>query len=125
MIAECGIRIAEFSRGSAVGLALKFKRSVMFISRYLPEKFYLENDQRVDLRDKIFREVISNAIVHRKYTSALSTDLIIYENEVCITNPNRALFHGSIDPFSFNPFPKNPNIRKYGARAKSIIATIT
>lgn len=84
-----------------------------FVNRHLPEKFYLENDQRIDLRDKIFREVIGNVIVHREYTSALSTDLIIYENEVVITNPNRALFHGSIDPLSFNPFPKNPNIRKF------------
>ncbi len=85
----------------------------MFINKHLPEKFYLENDQRVDLRDKIFREVIGNVIVHREYTSALSTDMILYENEVLITNPNRALFHGSIDPLNFNPFPKNPNIRKF------------
>jgi ATP-dependent DNA helicase RecG len=85
----------------------------MFINRHLPEKFYVENDQRVDLRDKIFREVIGNVIVHREYTSALSTDLIIGQNEVFITNPNRALFHGSIDALSFNPFPKNPNIRKF------------
>jgi ATP-dependent DNA helicase RecG len=85
----------------------------LFLNRYLPEKFYLENDQRIDLRDKIFREVIGNIIVHREYTSALSTDLVISENEVVTTNPNRPLFHGPIDPVSFNPFPKNPNIRKF------------
>lgn len=85
----------------------------LFISRHLPEKFYLEGDQRIDLRDKIFREVIGNIIVHREYTSALSTDLIISESEVITTNPNRPLFHGPIDPSSFNPFPKNPNIRKF------------
>jgi len=85
----------------------------MFINRHLPEKFYLENDQRIDLRDKIFREVIGNIIVHREYTSALSTEIIISDSDVCITNPNRALFHGYIDPLSFNPFPKNPNIRKF------------
>jgi ATP-dependent DNA helicase RecG len=83
------------------------------INRYLPEKFYLENDQRADLRDKIFREIIGNIIVHREYTSALSTDLIIHADEVIITNPNKALFHGSIDPFNFNPYAKNPNIRKF------------
>lgn len=84
-----------------------------FINKHLPEKFYLEGDQRIDLRDKIFREVVGNVIVHREYTSALSTDLIIGETEVTITNPNKPLFHGLIDPKSFNPFPKNPNIRKF------------
>ena len=42
-----------------------------FINKHLPEKFYMEGDQRVDLRDKIFREVVANCIVHREYTSAI------------------------------------------------------
>lgn len=84
-----------------------------FINKHLPEKFYMEGDQRIDLRDKIFREVIGNAIVHREYTSSLSTELIIYKSAVVITNPNKPLFHGIIDPNSFNPYPKNPNIRKF------------
>jgi len=84
-----------------------------FINKHLPEKFYMEGDQRIDLRDKIFREVIGNVIVHREYTNALSTDLIITENEVTFTNPNKPLFHGPLDPSSFNPFAKNPNIRKF------------
>jgi ATP-dependent DNA helicase RecG len=84
-----------------------------FIGKHLPEKFYMEGDQRIDLRDKIFREVIGNVIVHREYTSALSTELIITDTEVRITNPNKPLFHGVIDPLGFNPYPKNPNIRKF------------
>lgn len=84
-----------------------------FVNKHLPEKFFLEGDQRVDLRVKIFREVIGNAIVHREYTSALSTELIITASEVVITNPNKPYFHGVIDPLGFNPYPKNPNIRKF------------
>jgi ATP-dependent DNA helicase RecG len=84
-----------------------------FLNKHLPEKFYMEGDQRIDLRDKIFREVIGNVIVHREYTNALSTDLIITENEVILTNPNKALFHGPLDPNNFNPYAKNPNIRKF------------
>lgn len=97
-------------RTNLIDTYLELKR---FINKHLPEKFYLEGDQRIDLRDKIFREVIGNAIVHREYTSAFSTDLIITENDVTITNPNKPLFHGPIDPKSFNPYPKNPNIRKF------------
>ena len=84
-----------------------------FINKHLPEKFFMEADQRIDLRDKIFREVIGNVIVHREYTSALSTDLIIDDKAVIVTNPNKPMFHGPIDPAGFNPFPKNPNIRKF------------
>ena len=83
-----------------------------FINKHLPEKFFMEGDQRVDLRDKIFRSHWQ-AIVHREYTSALSTELIITASEVVITNPNKPYFHGVIDPLSFNPYPKNPNIRKF------------
>jgi ATP-dependent DNA helicase RecG len=83
-----------------------------FIYKYLPERFSLLRDQRVDLRDKIFREVISNAILHRDYTSALATEVIITVDAVTITNPNKPHFIGPIDPNSFNPFPKNPNLRK-------------
>lgn len=84
-----------------------------FINKHLPQKFHTEGDQRVDLRDKIFREIIGNIIVHREYTSALSTELVILKNAVVITNPNKPYFHGPIDLNSFNPFPKNPNIRKF------------
>lgn len=84
-----------------------------FVYRHLPEKFYTENDQRIDLRDKIFREVIGNVLVHREYTSNHSTDIIITDSEVTISNPNNPLFHGIIDPLKFSPYPKNPNIRKF------------
>ncbi|MCR5423774.1 MAG: putative DNA binding domain-containing protein [Bacteroidales bacterium] len=84
-----------------------------FINKHLPEKFYMEGDQRVDLRDKIFREVVANCIVHREYTSAYATELLITKEEVRITNPNRPLFHGFINRNDFAPYPKNPNLRKF------------
>lgn len=73
----------------------------------------MEGDQRVDLRDKIFREVVANCIVHREYTSAYATELLITKGEVRITNPNRPLFHGFINRNDFAPYPKNPNLRKF------------
>jgi ATP-dependent DNA helicase RecG len=84
-----------------------------FINRHLPDKFYMEGDQRVDLRDKIFREVIGNIIVHREYTDATATELIIEEDAVRTLNPNNPYFNGIMDLNNFNPHPKNPNIRKF------------
>ena len=91
-------------------------RSLMdFIRKHLPEKFFMENDQRKDLRDLIFHEIIGNLIVHREYTSAQSSDLIIYRNSVIVTNPNTPQFHGPLDLNKFSPYPKNPNIRRFFA----------
>jgi len=84
-----------------------------FIRKHLPEKFYQEDAQRKDLRELIFREVIGNMIVHREYTDDRSSDMIIYQNEVIVTNPNIPVFHGPLDPNNFSPYPKNPNIRKF------------
>ena len=84
-----------------------------FIKRHLPDKFYMEGDQRVDLRDRIFREVIGNIIIHREYTSAIATELIIEEDTVRTLNANNPYFNGIMDLDNFNPHPKNPNIRKF------------
>jgi ATP-dependent DNA helicase RecG len=84
-----------------------------FINRHLPDKFYMEGDQRIDLRDKIFREVIGNIIAHREYTDATATEFIIEEDAVRTLNPNNPYFNGIMDLNNFNPHPKNPNIRKF------------
>ena len=97
-------------RTNLVDTYLKLKE---FLYRYLPDKFYLEGDQRVDLRDRIFREVIGNIIVHREYTDATATEVIIEEDAVRTLNPNNPYFNGIMDLDKFNPHPKNPNIRKF------------
>ena len=84
-----------------------------FIKEHLDNKFYQEGGQSKDLRELIFREVIGNLIVHREYTNAHSSELIIYKDKVTVTNPNKAIFHGPLNLYKFNPYPKNPNIRKF------------
>lgn len=84
-----------------------------FINKHLPAKFYTEKDQRIDLRDKIFREVIGNIIVHREYNASLATEIVIDNRKLQAKNPNKPNLIGPIDLDSFNPFPKNPNIRKF------------
>jgi len=90
-----------------------YQKLKQFLYRYLPDKFYLEGVQRVDLRDKIFREVIGNIIVHREYTDATATEIIIEEDAVRTLNPNNPYFNGIMDLDNFNPHPKNPNLRKF------------
>ncbi|NML67063.1 AAA family ATPase [Hymenobacter sp. RP-2-7] len=85
-----------------------------FIGKHLPDSFYLEGTTRVSLRDKIFREVVANILVHREYTNARPTTLVIYSDRVEAENAN--VPHHSPGPMqldNFSPYPKNPSIAKF------------
>lgn len=84
-----------------------------FTAKHLPDKFHLEGDTRISLRERIFREVIANLIVHREYTNAHSASFIIYKDRVEILNANNPNGSGPISISNFLPFPKNPTISKF------------
>jgi ATP-dependent DNA helicase RecG len=90
-----------------------YERLMAFVAKHLPDKFYLEGDQRVSLRTKIFREVVANLIVHREYTNAHPATFIIYQDRVETDNANNPHGDGPIRPDDFSPFPKNPSIAKF------------
>ncbi len=86
---------------------------MQFIRKHLPDPFYLEDGiHRLSLRDKIFREVISNILIHREYSSPYHAKLIIEKRRVVTENANRAYGFGHITPQKFTPFPKNPKIAR-------------
>jgi len=89
-----------------------YEQLMAFVGKNLPDKFYMEGDQRVSLRTKIFREIVANLIVHREYTNAFPSTFIIYADKVVIENANNPHGNGPIDPNNFAPFPKNPTIAK-------------
>lgn len=84
-----------------------------FVNRHLPDKFYLQGDQRINLRTTIFREIAANLIIHREYTSAAPATFVIYANRVETENASNPQGEGPIDPANFAPFPKNPLIAKF------------
>jgi ATP-dependent DNA helicase RecG len=84
-----------------------------FVAKHLSDPFYLEGTQRISLRDKIFREIVANLLVHREYTDARPATLIIYQDRVETSNPARPHGHGPILPGRFTPFPKNPTLSKF------------
>jgi len=84
-----------------------------FIAKHLDDPFYLEGDVRISLRDKIFRELVSNIIAHREYLDGRPATMIIYRDKVVFSNPNIPREKGRIDPSRFTPFPKNPTISKF------------
>ncbi len=90
-----------------------YDRLMDFVTKHLPDKFYMEGDQRVSLRTKIFREIVANLIVHREYTSGLAATFIIYKDRVETVNANNPHGEGPIRPDNFTPFSKNPLICKF------------
>jgi ATP-dependent DNA helicase RecG len=84
-----------------------------FVKTKWPEKFFIEGDQRKDLRELIFRELVANVIIHREYNTALASEIIIYNNGVVAKNPNKPRFTGPLDLDTFSAEPKNPNIRRF------------
>ena len=81
-----------------------------FVEKHLSDKFYLQGDQRISLREKIFREIIANILIHREYTNAFPTSFIIYKDRVVCKNANKPHQWGALKPGNFEPFPKNPHI---------------
>ena len=85
-----------------------------FVSKHLNDSFYLEGDRRISLRDNIFREVVSNLLIHREFANPFTAKLVIENDRVFTENSNKPHGNGIIDPEHFSPFPKNPTIAKRG-----------
>ncbi|MGL5354479.1 MAG: Fic family protein [Clostridium sp.] len=67
----------------------------------------------MSLRNRIFREVISNILIHRDYSNPFPAKFIINRDVVITENSNKPHGHGAINPEKFSPFPKNPIIAKF------------
>jgi ATP-dependent DNA helicase RecG len=48
-----------------------------FIAKHTSDKFFLIEDQRVSVRTWIAREIVSNILVHREYSSPFLAKIII------------------------------------------------
>ena len=81
-----------------------------FAQKHLPDKFFLEGTQVVSLRDVICRELITNTLIHREYTSPFPAKMVIDLEGIRTENASRPRFIGQLTPDRFNPLPKNPII---------------
>lgn len=90
-----------------------YQRLMDFSKKHLWDKFYLEGDINISLRDKIAREMISNTLIHREYTSAYFAKFIIEKNQMYIENACIASKQVEITPYNLNPVPKNPIVASF------------
>ncbi len=89
-----------------------FDRLIAFGEKHLNDIFVMEGMQSVSARDKILREIISNFLAHRDYSSAYVAKFVIEKDRMYTENSNRAHGIGLLDISSFEPYPKNPPISK-------------
>lgn len=84
-----------------------------FAKKHLPDKFYVEDTERKSLRNIIIREMVSNTLMHREFTSSFPAKFIIEEDKILVENANRARHSNLITPENLEPYPKNPIIASF------------
>lgn len=83
-----------------------------FGKKHLNDVFTLDGIQRVSSRDKILREIISNLLMHRDFSSGYVPKLVIERDKITTENGNLAHGHGNLNLKTYRPFAKNPPIAK-------------
>ena len=90
-----------------------YDQLMQFAEKHLWDKFYLEDDTRISLRNAIAREMLANTLIHREFTSSFYAQFIIEKDKMTVSNANRAESSGHITPDNFTPNPKNPIIAAF------------
>ncbi|MEG0368102.1 MAG: putative DNA binding domain-containing protein, partial [Coprobacillus sp.] len=90
-----------------------YDRLMEFAEKHLWDKFFLEGDSRVSLRNIIAREMLVNTLIHREMTSSYIAKFVIEKDKMYVENANRALKNGIITPDNLEPNPKNPIIASF------------
>jgi ATP-dependent DNA helicase RecG len=84
-----------------------------FIEKHTLDRFFIIGTQNVSIRSRIAREIVSNILVHREYSSSYRSRIIIERDRIVTDNWSRPQFEGRIDPNDFTPYSKNPILAKF------------
>ncbi|MCL1875803.1 MAG: putative DNA binding domain-containing protein [Synergistaceae bacterium] len=90
-----------------------YDQLIEFITKHTLDRFFLIESQSVSVRSKIARELVSNTLVHREYTSAYPAKIIIERDRIVTENWSLPRTPGRIDPHNFTPYPKNPLLANF------------
>ncbi len=89
-----------------------YDRLMAFGKKHLNDTFHLDGIQSVSARDHILREIVSNLLMHRDFSSGYVAKLVIEKNRIYTENANLSHGFGALDLATFEPFQKNPPISK-------------
>lgn len=94
-------------------LVESYDRLLEFGRKHLPDKFFLEDTVNKSLRNTIVREMVSNTLMHREFTSSYTAKFVIEKERMYVENANRASKEGYITMDNLEPNPKNPIIAAF------------
>ena len=86
---------------------------INFIRKHTLDRFFLIDNLNVSVRDHIAKELVSNILVHREFSSAVPARIVVEKDRLVTENWNRSLHPGRIDPANFEPYPKNPILARF------------
>lgn len=89
-----------------------FDRLMNFGKKHLSDPFLLEGVQAVSARDAILREIFSNSLAHRDYSTGYVAKFVIEKDKMFTENGNVSHGNGELELNDFKPFSKNPIIAK-------------
>ncbi|MCD8200744.1 MAG: putative DNA binding domain-containing protein, partial [Clostridia bacterium] len=87
-----------------------YDRLMEFGKNHLNSTFRLDGVQRVNARNHILREIVSNLLSHRDYSSRFVAKMVIEQDDVYTENANVANGIGPLNMQTLNPKAKNPPI---------------
>ena len=89
-----------------------YDRLIAFGQKHLSDPFVQEGVQSVSARDRILREICSNILAHRDYSSGYVAKFVIERDRLYTENANHSHGHDALHLSSFEPYAKNPPISK-------------
>lgn len=89
-----------------------YDRLIAFGQKHLSDPFVQEGIHSVSARDRILREIFSNSLAHRDYSSGYVAKFVIERDRLYTENANRSHGYGVLQLSSFEPYAKNPPISK-------------
>lgn len=89
-----------------------YDRLMAFGKRHLFDVFGMEGNEKVNVRDKILHEIISNSLMHRDYSGRNYPQFVIECSKIVMRNPNMEYSPGNQMTKVTEPFDKNPPIAK-------------
>jgi predicted HTH transcriptional regulator len=97
-----------------VNLIESYIRLMNFIERNMPDVFALDERgiNRLDLRNMLFREIVSNLLLHREFASSFSSKLLIFSDKVITENWTKPMQVGTVTLDTLEAHTKNPLITK-------------
>jgi len=90
--------------GEIVGID---NESIRLLRKKFADKFYMEDNLWINVKDVIAKELRSNLLIHREFSNPHPAKLIITKDAIYTENANKSRMIGYMDLSNYTPYSKN------------------